>query len=81
MSDAPSPQQRKRTIYDQLAPHYEKAVFRMPYETFMKATNAKEFQIKLDQVKFSVGETQREALRELLNHMKPRDHLVAPILH
>ncbi|HEX9424868.1 MAG TPA: hypothetical protein VF899_16635 [Pyrinomonadaceae bacterium] len=59
----------------------ERLVFRMPYETFVKATKAKEFQIKLDQVKFSVGETQREALRELLNHMKPHDQVVAPILH
>ncbi len=59
----------------------ERLVFRMPYETFVKATNAKEFQIKLDRVKFSVGEVQREALRELLNHMKPRDQVVAPILH
>jgi hypothetical protein len=51
----------------------ERLVFRMPYETFVKVTNAKEFEIKLDQVKLSVGETQRQALRELLNHMKPDD--------
>jgi hypothetical protein len=51
----------------------ERLVFRMPYETFVKVTNAKEFQIKLDQVRLSVGETPRQALRELLHHMKPDD--------
>ena len=49
----------------------ERLVFRMPYETFVKITNAKEFQIKFDRVKFLVGETQKQALRELLNYMKP----------
>jgi hypothetical protein len=48
----------------------ERLVFRMPYETFVKITNAKEFQIKFDRIKFSVGETQKQALRELLNYMK-----------
>ncbi len=51
----------------------EHLVFRMPYETFVKITNAKEFQIKFDRVTFSVGETQKQALRELLNYMKPGD--------
>jgi len=49
----------------------ERLVFRMPYETFVKITKAKAFQIKFDGVKFSVGETQKQALRELLNYMKP----------
>jgi hypothetical protein len=51
----------------------ERLVFRMPYETFVKVTKAKDFQIKFDGVKFSVGETQQQALRELLNYMKPDD--------
>jgi hypothetical protein len=50
----------------------ERLVFRMPYETFVKVTKAKELQIKFDAVKFSVGETQKEALRELLSYMQPR---------
>lgn len=49
----------------------EHLVFRMPHETFVKITNAKEFQINFDGVKFSVGETQKQALRELLSQMKP----------
>jgi hypothetical protein len=49
----------------------ERLVFRMPYETFLKITKAKEFAIKFGRVKFSVGETQMEALRELLTYMKP----------
>ena len=48
----------------------ERLVFRMPYETFVKITNAREFQIEFDGVKFSVGETQKRALRELLNYME-----------
>jgi hypothetical protein len=49
----------------------ERLVFRMPYQTFVKITNAKEFEIKFDRVKFSVDEKQREALREFLSYMKP----------
>jgi hypothetical protein len=49
----------------------ERLVFRMSYETFVKVTKAKEFQIKFDRVKFLVAETQKQALRELLNYMKP----------
>lgn len=49
----------------------ERIVFRMPYETFLKITKAKEFAIKFDAVRFSVGDTQKQALRELLIYMKP----------
>jgi hypothetical protein len=49
----------------------ERLVFRMPYETFVKVTKARDFQIKFDAVKFSVGETQKQALRELLSYMQP----------
>ena len=47
----------------------ERLVFRMPYETFVKITNAKEFAIRFDGLKFSVGETERQLLRELLARM------------
>ncbi len=49
----------------------ERLVFRMPYQTFLKITEAKTFEIKFDGVSFSVGEKQRQALRELLVPMKP----------
>ena len=49
----------------------ERLVFRMPYETFLKITKAKQFAIKFDGVRFLVGETQMKALRELLSYMKP----------
>lgn len=49
----------------------ERIAFRMPYDTFLKITKAKEFAIKFDGVRFSVGETQKQALRELLTYMKP----------
>jgi hypothetical protein len=51
----------------------ERLVFRMPYETFVKITKAKKFAIRFDGVQFSVGETERQALRELLAHMTSQD--------
>jgi hypothetical protein len=45
----------------------ERLVFRMPYQTYVRITKAKTFVIKFDGVKFPVGKTQQEALRELLN--------------
>jgi hypothetical protein len=48
----------------------EHLVFRMPYETFVKVTKATTFEIKFDAVKFSVGESQRQALRDFLTSMK-----------
>jgi hypothetical protein len=48
----------------------ERLVFRMPYETFLKITKAKTFSIKFDGVTFSVGETEKRTLSELLNYMK-----------
>jgi hypothetical protein len=47
----------------------ERLVFRMPYETFLKITNARKFEIKFDGVKFEVGEPQMQALRELSSKM------------
>jgi hypothetical protein len=49
----------------------ERLVFRMPYETFSKITKAKTFAIKFDGVVFTVGETQQQALSELMTYMKP----------
>lgn len=49
----------------------ERLVFRMPYETFVKITKATTFEIKFDAVKFSIGESQRQALRDFLAYMKP----------
>jgi len=48
----------------------ERLVFRMPYETFLKVTKAREFQIRFGATEFPVGETQKQALRELLSYMK-----------
>jgi len=56
----------------------EQLLFRMPYETFLRITKAKTFAIKLDGVKFSVGETQKQALSELLNYMKVTQMIGAP---
>jgi hypothetical protein len=47
----------------------ERLVFRMPYETFLKITKAKKFEIKFDGVKFEVGEPQMQSLRELASKM------------
>lgn len=48
----------------------ERLVFRMPYETFLKIANAKEFEMKFDGVKFEVGERQLRMLRDLAARMK-----------
>jgi hypothetical protein len=47
----------------------ERLVFRMPYETLVKITNAKRLDIKFDGVKFEVGEPQMEALRQFSSKM------------
>jgi hypothetical protein len=49
----------------------ERLVFRMPYETFVKITQAKTVEIKFDAITFAVGDTQLQALRELLTYMRP----------
>jgi hypothetical protein len=41
----------------------ERLVFRMPYETFVKITNAKTFEIWFDGVRFSLGEAHLRMLR------------------
>ena len=47
----------------------ERLVFRMPYETFVKITKAKKFEITFDGVKFEVGESQMQTLREFAMKM------------
>lgn len=49
----------------------ERLVFRMPYEIFVKITKAAAVEIKFDAVTFSLGETQKQALRDFLSQMKP----------
>ena len=49
----------------------ERLVFRMPYETFVRITQAKTLAISFDGISFAVGETELQALRELLTYMKP----------
>lgn len=44
-------------------------VFNMPYETFVKITKAKKFEIRFDGVKFEVGEPQMQTLREFASKM------------
>jgi hypothetical protein len=47
----------------------EVLIFRMPYETFVRITKAREFTIRFDGLEFPVGETERQSLRELLARM------------
>lgn len=49
----------------------ERLVFRMPYETFVRITKAKTFELKLDANTFSVGEKEKQALRDFLIYTKP----------
>jgi hypothetical protein len=56
----------------------ERLVFRMPFATFLKITKAKTFAIKFDGVTFSVGETERRTLSELLSYMKVSQIIGAP---
>ncbi|MGH9967957.1 MAG: hypothetical protein ACREBG_09030 [Pyrinomonadaceae bacterium] len=44
----------------------ERLVFRMPYETLLKITQARKFAIKVDAVTFEVGEAQMDALRDFV---------------
>ena len=47
----------------------ERLVFRMPYETLLKITKSKQFEIKFDGVNFAVGEPQMQALRDFVRQM------------
>jgi hypothetical protein len=49
----------------------ERLVFRMPYETLVKITKATAFEIKFDATMFSVGDQEKQALRDFLIHTKP----------
>lgn len=48
----------------------ERLVFRMPYETFLKITKAKTFEIRFDDVRFSLSEEHLRMLRAFGEHMQ-----------
>ncbi len=50
----------------------ERLVFRMPFETLVKISNATEFAIKMDSTIFQVGEVQLEPLRDFVRQMLSR---------
>jgi hypothetical protein len=47
----------------------ERLVFRMPYETFVKITQAKTFEIRFDGVRFPLSEEHLKLLRAFANRM------------
>jgi hypothetical protein len=47
----------------------EQLIFSMPYETFVKITKARKFEIRFDGVRFEVGEPQVQTLREFASKM------------
>ena len=53
----------------------EHLVFRMPYETFLKITRARSFEIRLDGISFPVGEEHLQALRELAQQTRKSSHV------
>ena len=48
----------------------ERLVFRMPYETLLRIAGAKKLEIKMDAVRFEVGEKQLQAIREFSEKVK-----------
>jgi hypothetical protein len=48
----------------------ERLLFRMPYETFVKITKARTFEIRFDGVRFSLSEDHLGKLRAFGNHMR-----------
>lgn len=50
----------------------ERLVFRMPYETLVRITNAKTFALKFDAVVFPVSELHLQLLRDFLKQMQPK---------
>jgi hypothetical protein len=48
----------------------ERLVFRMPYETLVKIAEAKKLEIKMDAVRFEVGETERQAIRDFAGKIR-----------
>ena len=49
----------------------ERLVFRMPYETFVKITQARVFEIRFDGVRFPLSEPHLQLLQAFRNHMQP----------
>ncbi len=50
----------------------ERLVFRMPYETLLKITQAKQVEITMDGIRFAVGDLQLQALRDFAGYLKTR---------
>jgi hypothetical protein len=48
----------------------EQLIFNMPYGMLLKITKAKKFEIKFDGVRFEVGETQLQALRDFADQIE-----------
>ena len=48
----------------------ERLVFRMPYQTLLKITGAKKLEIKMDAVRFELGETELQAIRVFAEKIK-----------
>jgi hypothetical protein len=48
----------------------ERLVFRMPYETLLKISKAKKLEIKMDAVRFEVGENELQIIRDFAERAK-----------
>ena len=48
----------------------ERLVFRMPYETLMKIAEAKKLEIKMAAVRFEVGETEHQTIRDFAEKIR-----------
>ena len=48
----------------------ERLVFRMPYETLLKIAGAKKLEIKMDAVRFEVGEKELQAIRDFAERIR-----------
>ncbi len=48
----------------------ERLVFRMPYETLLRITGAKKLEIKMDAVRFELGENELQAIRGFTEKIK-----------
>lgn len=57
----------------------EQLIFRMPYETLVKITKAKKFELKFDGVKFEVGEPQMQTLRDFARQMDSHPSGAVPL--
>ncbi|HKO95465.1 MAG TPA: hypothetical protein VJU86_00630 [Pyrinomonadaceae bacterium] len=56
----------------------ERLVFRMPYETLLKLDAAKTLEIRMDEIRFEVGEEGRQAIRKFVQRIKYAPWLGTP---